>query len=222
MAFIETRFPVDISFNSTGGPEFNSTVVPMDNGSEQILKRWPVGRHRYDAASGIKTSAQYSEVLSLVHVVGGIGDGFRWKDKADYKTTSVMTEIAAFDDCELVDVDGNAVTGDGTTTVFYLAKKYTFGATSVYRPITKPVNGTILIGVNGVLQTETTHYTINYTTGAVTFVTAPPNTHAVTCGGEFDVPVRLNANYMPMQFIDKADEDDFYIDFPIPILEIKP
>lgn len=216
MAFIETQFPLHIAYGSTGGPEYSTSVVPLDNGSEQRLARWPVGRHRFDAAGGIKTQADYNDVLAMFHACQGRAHGFRWKDHADYRTADTIT----FSDSELVDVDGAADVGDGTTTVFYLAKKYIFGSTTVYRPITKPVNGTVLIAVNGVLQTETTHYTIDYTTGAVTFVTAPPNTHSVTNGCEFDVPARFDTDHLPARLASRHGQQ-LLIDFDIPVLELK-
>lgn len=51
-------------------------------------------------------------------------------------------------------------TGDGTTTKFYLSKS-------------KIVTGSETIRVDGVVQTITTHYTIDYDTGLITFVVAP-------------------------------------------------
>jgi uncharacterized protein (TIGR02217 family) len=55
----------------------------------------------------------------------------------------------------------------------------------------KPVSGTVLIAVAGVTKTETTHYTVNYTTGVVTFTggNIPTAGQAITAGFQFDVPV---------------------------------
>jgi hypothetical protein len=50
----------------------------------------------------------------------------------------------------------------------------------------------VLIAVNGVQKVENTDYTVNYTTGVVTFTVAPTNGHAVTAGFLFDVPVRFD------------------------------
>ena len=216
MAFIETQFPDCISFGSEGGPEFNTTVVPLDSGVEQRLVRWPIGRHRYDAASGVKTESEYASVLAMFHVAQGRGNGFRWKDWIDYKTADTVTHT----DGTLIDADNAAALGDGVEDTFYLAKTYTFGSTSIYRPITKPISGAVKIGIDGVLQTETTHYTVDYATGEVVFVSPPGNTLSVTCGCEFDVPVRFDTDYMPVRIQNKGGS--FLVDFDIPILEIKP
>ena len=56
-----------------------------------------------------------------------------------------------------------------------------------------PVNGTVEISVAGVPKTETTHYTVDYATGMVTFTPGniPAAAQAVTATFEFDVPVRF-------------------------------
>lgn len=60
-------------------------------------------------------------------------------------------------------------TGDGATTAFQMPDgNY---------PV---LESSYTVKVNGVTQTETTHYTIDVQTGLLTFVTAPTDTHAVT------------------------------------------
>jgi uncharacterized protein (TIGR02217 family) len=51
----------------------------------------------------------------------------------------------------------------------------------------------VQIKVAGVTKTETTHYTIDYSTGLVTFTSGniPAAAQAVTATFEFDVPVRF-------------------------------
>jgi hypothetical protein len=63
-------------------------------------------------------------------------------------------------------------TGDGSTTVFVLDHTYVS-------------SGTLLVYLNGVLKTETTHYTVNYTTGTITFLTAPGSAVAITASYRF-------------------------------------
>lgn len=215
MALINELFPVVISYNSEGGPNYRVTIDEMDNGKEQRLARWPVGRHSYDAKGGVKTKTQYADVLDLFHVAGGPEDYFRWKDYGDFQTAATVTHT----DCELVDANGAPAVGDGSTTVFYLAKKYTFGGTSKYRPITLPVAETVKIGVGGSLQTVTTHYTLDDTTGAVTFVSAPALSAVLTGGCEFHVPVRFDTEYLPGRIINRSG-NEFLIDFDIPLIEV--
>lgn len=74
-------------------------------------------------------------------------------------------------------------TGDGTTTVFYLTDEMTERVSAV--------NGTASIYKAGVLQTITTHYTIDTATAKVTFVTAPTAGQALTWTGAFYRRVRF-------------------------------
>ena len=71
-------------------------------------------------------------------------------------------------------------------------KLYTSGAQSWTRTITKPVAGTVALALNGVAQM--TGWTVNTTTGVVTFTAAPAPGVAITAGFEFDVPVRFDTD----------------------------
>ncbi len=81
-------------------------------------------------------------------------------------------------------------TGDGTTTVFYLTDEMTERVSAV--------NGTASIYKAGVLQTITTHYTIDTSTAKVTFVTAPTAGQALTWTGAFYRRVRFADDQLPL------------------------
>lgn len=71
-------------------------------------------------------------------------------------------------------------------------KRYTSGAQSWTRVITKPVAGTVTIALNGTPQAS--GWSVSTTTGLITFTTAPALGVAITAGFEFDVPVRFNTD----------------------------
>lgn len=73
-------------------------------------------------------------------------------------------------------------TGTGSQTQFSLDHTYI-------------TSGTLEVYVNGALQTETTHYTVNYTTGVITFVAAPTSGHAVTASYRFRRLVVFDGGY---------------------------
>ncbi len=83
-------------------------------------------------------------------------------------------------------------TGDGVTASFQLVKTYADAGATVTRTIAKPVAGTVRVAVNGVEQVPT-RYTVDVTTGRVTFANAyiPLVGAIVQAGFEFDVPVRF-------------------------------
>ena len=109
---------------------------------------------------------------------------FRWKDWADYRSCSTEAQPSFLDQA--------IGTGDGARTQFQLTKSYTSGGYSYLRTIKKPVAGSVSVGKAGVLQTS--GWTVDTTTGLVTFAVAPGSGQVVTAGFEFDVPVRFDAD----------------------------
>jgi uncharacterized protein (TIGR02217 family) len=177
VSFVEIQFPADISYGSSGGPTFSTDVIEAFSGFEQRNINWSAARARYNVAHGVKTQSQLDELIAFFRARQGKAIGFRFKDWTDYQA-----------------VAQNIGTGNGSQTVFQLTKKYTSSVT-VTRVIKKPVNnGTLKIYLNAVLQAS--GYTVNYTTGAVTFTTAPGSGVAVTADFEFDVPVRFDTDQL--------------------------
>ena len=177
MSFVEIQFPADISYGSSGGPTFSTDVIEAFSGFEQRNINWSAARARYNVAHGVKTQSQLDELIAFFRARQGKAIGFRFKDWTDYQAVSQ-----------------NIGTGNGSQTVFQLTKKYTSSVT-VTRIIRKPVNNSALkIYLNAVLQSS--GYTVNYTTGAVTFSTAPGSGVAVTADFEFDVPVRFDTDQL--------------------------
>lgn len=156
MSFIESpRFPIDVSYGFRGGPMFRTKVVEMASGHEKRNQDWSRARRRYDAAHGVKSQAELDVLLAFFLAVGkGKLNGFRVRDWADYQVTVANGII------------GSGV-GDGTPTL-QLAKRYTSGANTSDRDITKPVSASIYRG--GVLQASPTNYTLDTTNGEVSFV----------------------------------------------------
>lgn len=196
MAFIETpRFPDNISYGSKGGPKYNTVVTTVNSGFEYNNINWDQARHMYDVAMGVRSMEELSDLVSFFHITRGKGHYFRYKDWADYKSCNLQDTPASTDQVFGI--------GDGATLEFQLIKTYDLsGGVINQRDITKPVSA-ISIALNGTLQTVTTHYTVDYTTGIVTFVTAPAAAVSITWGGEFDVPCRFDTDELELSL-------DFY------------
>jgi uncharacterized protein (TIGR02217 family) len=192
MAFHEVRFPTNISLGASGGPERKTDIVTLASGKEQRNAIWANSRRRYDAGFGIKGPNDLHAVIEFFEARTGRLHGFRWKDWADFKSVAPQTATSA--------TDQTIGTGNGATAAFQLVKAYTSGGSTWTRTIDKPVSGTVLISVNGVTKTSGTHFNVDSTTGMVTFTggNIPPNGHLVKAGFEFDVPVRFDADYLPV------------------------
>ena len=125
-------------------------------------------------------------LISFFEARQGQLNGFRWKDWSDFKSSPNDREIG-FEDQQI----GH---GDGETTVFQLTKTYRSGSQTYQRPILKPVLGSVRVGIQGDLATDTIDYQLDETTGTITFFSPPGEGAIVTAGFEFDVPVRFDTD----------------------------
>jgi uncharacterized protein (TIGR02217 family) len=180
--FHEIQFPTGISYGSSFGPATNTSIIRTDSGSEQRVSRWSGVLRRGNLGYGVKSLDDLYAVQKFFIARQGPAFGFRLKDWSDYTTAANGTSSPST-------TDQNIGTGNGTTAVsFQLRKAYSDAAATVWRNITKPVVGTVVCALNG---SPTTAFTVNTTTGVVTFNTAPLAGVSVTAGCQFDVPVRF-------------------------------
>ncbi|MCK8483834.1 DUF2460 domain-containing protein [Aliiroseovarius sp. S2029] len=186
MSFHEIRFPANLSFGSVGGPERRTEVVTLANGFEERNTPWEHSRRRYDAGIGMRSLDDVETLIAFFEARRGQLVGFRWKDWSDYKS-SLPSHPPEY-------TDQIIAWGDGETFEFPLIKTYRSGEQTYARPIQKPVDGTVKLGLKGDPLSEGTHFTVDYTTGMVTFMTAPETGAEVTAGYEFDVPVRFDTD----------------------------
>lgn len=181
-SFIENAiFPVDVSRGTAGGPDWPAEIVELASGREERNTRWSAALRYYDAKYGVRTQDQLYQILSLYYVALGRMRGFRLLDLSDYRSGAPLSDPAATDQA--------LGTGDGATTQFQLAKSYSFAGQNYTRTISKPY-GTILIAADGVGMGS--GFTVDTTTGVVTFSVAPSVGVALTWGGQFHVPVRFD------------------------------
>ncbi|MTJ03591.1 MAG: TIGR02217 family protein [Sediminimonas qiaohouensis] len=186
MDFHEVRFPASLSFGSVGGPERRTDVVTLANGYEQRNTPWAHSRRRYDAGLGMRSLDDVAELIAFFEARRGQIYGFRWKDWADYKSCA-PSGVPAYDDQVIAE-------GDGVRREFAIIKTYRSGEQSYARPITKPVLGTVRVGVEGDEMHEGVHYTVDTVRGLITFDAPPGDGRQVTAGYEFDVPVRFDTD----------------------------
>ena len=186
MSFHEVRFPANLSFGSTGGPERRTEIVTLANGFEERNTPWAQSRRRYDAGLGLRSLDDVAALIAFFEARRGQLYGFRWKDWADFKSCKPSARVDAFDQ-----VLG---TGNGGAAAFQLAKTYDPQGMAFRRPVLKPVAGTVQVAVAGDAKVETVDYALDLATGWLTFVEPPDVGAVVTAGFEFDVPVRFDTD----------------------------
>lgn len=197
-AFVEIRLPVDISYGSSGGPEYSTDVTITHGGFEQRNINWADARAQYNVAHGVKTQAQLDELIAFFRARKGRAYGFRFKDWTDYQGIAEVLSI-----------------GDGITTNFQLVKHYSSGGITETRAIKKAVAGTVQIYLDAVLQTS--GVSVDTATGIVTFATPPANGVEIMADFEFDVPVRFDTDKLSAS-IDSYGSHSW---MDIPLIEVR-
>ncbi|MBI1172283.1 TIGR02217 family protein [bacterium] len=186
MNFHDVRYPTNLSFGSSGGPERRTEIVTLVNGYEERNSPWQDSRRHYDAGSGMRSLDDLETLIAFFEARRGELFAFRWKDWSDFKTCRPSQAVGP--------QDQQIGVGDGVTTAFQLVKVYRSGEQSYARVLTKPVAGTVQVAVNGVAQTATSQFVADLATGLVTFNLPPAAGLVVTAGCEFDVPVRFDTD----------------------------
>ncbi|MBW4984834.1 DUF2460 domain-containing protein [Mameliella sp. CS4] len=186
MSFHDVRFPTDLSFGSVGGPERRTDIVTLTSGYEERNTPWAHSRRRYDAGLGLRSLDDLAELIAFFEARQGQLYGFRWKDWADFKSCAPSAVPASSD--QLIG------TGDGARVGFQLSKTYSSGGASYVRPVTKPVSGSVLVEVDGIVLTEGSGFSVDVAAGIVTLQTVPGVGQEVRAGFVFDVPVRFDAD----------------------------
>lgn len=186
MEFHEVRFPAALSFGSIGGPERRTDVVTLANGFEERNTPWAHSRRRYDAGVAMRSLDDIEEMIAFFEARSGQMFGFRWKDWSDFKSSKASGETLFTDQAIGI--------GDEVKTEFQLTKAYISGEQTYFRDVSKPVLGTVRVGVAGDELQDGVHYAVDVTTGVITFVHPPNAGMEVTAGFELDVPVRFDTD----------------------------
>jgi len=190
VAFHELSFPVNPTVGSDGGPGFDTAVMVMDSGQERRIQRRTQAQHWFNAAFHIRSLADISLIRDHYLRVSGVSDGFRYSDSGDMDSTTLGRTWGDDSPPAITNIDQVLTpSGDGSLTTFQLIKTYGSGTATYVRTIKKPVAGTTVVAIDGVNQAS--GWTIDTTTGVITFSVAPAIGEVVSAGYQFDVPVRF-------------------------------
>jgi len=186
MGFHEVRFPANLSFGSVGGPERRTEVVALTNGFEERNTPWAQSRRRYDAGVSLRSLDDIAVLIAFFEARRGQLYGFRWKDWSDFKSC-LPSATPDYRDQEIA-------VADGQRRVFGLSKTYRSGEHVYERSVTKPVAGTVLVGISTDEQVLGVDFELDVATGEVIFAEPPDAGEVITAGFEFDVPVRFDTD----------------------------
>lgn len=223
MAFHNVRMPKNLSYAYQGGPGFRTQVHVTDSGFEERVQRWLSARYVFVAQKNLRTPLDMHALLRFFLARRGAANVFRFKDLLDFTSNPSDGRTAPhYQDQELG-------VGDGTTTVFQLRKQYDSGSETYVRNITHPVVDQASGGVPGDSMTVTvafdgveqpTGWSVNGTTGEVTFTAAPGVGVLITAGFEFDVPVRFGVE-LDQEYSQTLEAFDAVSLPQIPLVEVR-
>ena len=213
MSFLETpRFPDNLQYNTVGGPVFSVDIATVQSGREFRKANRAAGLHRYNV-NQVKVVEDFETILDYFYALGGPEHSFRLKDPGDFQSLGIAS-TPAFDDVVIG-------TGDSVEVDYQLVKLYQPAGSALLhqRIINKPVSGTVLVGIDGVEQTQGIDWTLATGTGLVTFATGsvPATGQDVTAGFQFDVPVRVDSQSFEAVFANCN-----IMTFNLPLVEIIP
>lgn len=184
MTFHDDLFPIDIAFNSEGGPTRRTDIVTLVSGREERNSPHAGSRRAFNAGYGVKSMADIERVIAFFEARRGRLYAFRFRDPFDWKSCALAGTPQADD--QLLG------TGDGVQTAFQLVKAYESGGARTLRTITKPVAGSVVAAVDGAAAS----FAADHATGVITFASPPAAGAVVTAGFLFDTPVRFDADQL--------------------------
>ncbi len=199
--FDDIILPLGMSLGSSIGPVTSTQQLLVSSGVRKTNKRWTQHLQKFDIGFNVKSTEDVYVIIDIYNAVDGPFGSFLARPWLDWNTTQGL--MSPGDESFITNVDEpliNTVTGlnlgDGTTTTFQMTKEYTgSSATALYREnITKPENGSVLLSIDASAKVEGVDFTVNYSTGIVTFIISAP--------GGAEVPKYGASFFSPVAFMD--------------------
>lgn len=189
MAFLEQEIDREITQGMVAGPEFDVDVSGTPGGYSKRNYNGPeCGIWKFVVPYNVKTNTIVASLREQFICAQGPLISFRLYNPDFY---SVTDEILG--------------TGDGIEDDFQLIKTYTWGSISRVWNILKPITGTQVVKLDDVVQES--GWTVNTTTGIVTFASPPGVGVVVKASTQFCFPVRFDTRQMAAQSRDGEKRD---------------
>lgn len=177
MTFIDTRLLDRANAGFTGGPNFNTRVTSLANGSENRNAEWSMPHYKWTADYTLLDPQDQNEIMHAHVVARGMLHTFRSKDWNDFKIR--LQSLGS---------------GDGGSAPRQLVKTYTFGPSTYVRDILLPIAPTLHVTADGAPLSVT----VDDETGLITPVSTWPSGQAIVVAYcEFDCKVRFDADWYP-------------------------
>ncbi len=170
-------------------PRWSTEIVQVDSGAEQVNQRWANPLHKFTLPEAVRDMSVFNAIRDHWLVMRGPLYTWPWKDPLDFASVALAEPNVA---PTITRLDQPLGTGNGLATQFQIIKRYTRSSQTFDRKIVLPVLASVLVAVNGTLQTS--GYTVSRPGGIVTFTSPPAAAAVITCGFLFDVEVRFESD----------------------------
>lgn len=191
-AFDDVPYPFALGRSAAVAPEFSTSISITASGHERRNALWSDARVHFDVGPGIRSEEELSELIAFFRSRRGAAQGFRIRDPFDHSSNEMTLSPTMSD--QLIGI------GDGLTADFQLTKSYGAGADPQIRPITRPVDGSVLVSVDGAPVLD---WTLG-PKGRIQFVDAPAAGAEIRAGFHFDVPVRFSEDRIDISGVNFA------------------
>lgn len=181
--FHDLSFPVPVARGARVTTRRQTEIVTLGSGHEERNTRWRYAKRTYDAGGGVRSQSDLYAVQSFFEARFGQLYAFRFRDPLDHSSGAPGDTPTP--------LDQRIGTGDGVATQFQLVKTYSAQEPVPTRPIKLPVDGSVQVAVDGVVDATAT---CDPQTGIVTFPAAPADGLSITAGFLFDVPARFDTD----------------------------
>lgn len=186
-AFHEVTLSLPFALGASGGPERRVDIVALGSGRESRNTPWAHGRRRYDVGGAVRTLDELHALIAFFEARRGKLHGFRFRDPFDFKSCAPSQVVSATDQ----------VLGEGGGATFQLTKTYGAGEAAYARPITKPVDGSVQIAIEGE-PLDASAFSVDAATGVVTLDESAAEGAVVTAGFLFETPVRFDIDRLDL------------------------
>lgn len=197
MAFVNERLLDCVRYGTQGGPTWLTRKKGLRSGK---VRRNPVRSrplYRYTLVYRNLLPADHMQVINAFNACMGGVFSFRLKDWSDFVAEDVLLDAV----------------GTGAPQSVQLAKLYTFGSRTISRPITKPVDGSVVITGDGTPLVAT----VDDETGIATFTAGLGD--ILRWSGQFDVPVYFEDDELIFSFDNRNESEGLFLTSDVTLLE---
>ena len=167
--FHEQRFLDCVKFGASGGPAFDTSIVPVLSGAESRNGNWEIPLHKFEVGMAARVKSEFMALKTTHLLCWGRLYGFRWKDWADFEASPAEGVLRG-----LIGKKAAGTQGFGYgIPVYQLHKMYSLFSLAFYRRILKPVAGTVTVRRNGspvTVGVAAGNIAIDTANGRITFV----------------------------------------------------